>query len=442
MSTTTRDPHPARAPARWLYWFLLFQFACQSAMILAPVGGLRVGFRAAAYLSSAALLVLLPPGGRPHPVRWLTIGVVAVTALGLLHPSLNSIFAGLGQLGMTLAVWSPVFWVGRIRLTPESLRRALLLVWGFNTLSAGVGVLQVYYPDRFAPDTAFTRQLLGDAADGLMVTLDDGRQVYRPMGLSDTPGGAAASGSIAILTGLGLLWTMPGRFLKLMTIPAAAIGMFCIYLCQVRSVLVVTAASLLGIVALHLARGYTGRAVMLATATAAVILGSFVWAATVGEKAVTERLSTLAEGSPVATYYANRGFFLETTLTQTLPEFPVGAGLGRWGMMHAYFGDPQNPDSPPLFSEIQATAWVLDGGLPLLLLGYTAVIGAVVLAVVLATRAHQLEDADTAAVVASLGLGALVTTFGYPVFVSQSGLMFWVLNAALFAALGGRGRRP
>ena len=38
----TPDPHPpARASARWLYGFLLFQFICQAAMILAPVGGLR-----------------------------------------------------------------------------------------------------------------------------------------------------------------------------------------------------------------------------------------------------------------------------------------------------------------------------------------------------------------------------------------------------------------
>ena len=57
------------------------------------------------------------------------------------------------------------------------------------------------------------------------------------------------------------------------------------------------------------------------------------------------------------------------------------------------------------------------------------------LAVRLAARARRLEDADTAAVVAALGLGVLVTTFGYPVFVSQTGMMFWVLNAALFAAV-------
>jgi hypothetical protein len=412
----------------------LFQFACQTAMILAPVGGLRIGFRAATYLGSVALLVLLPPGGRPHPVRLVALAVVAITALELLHPSLNTPFAGLGQLGMTLAVWGPVFWVARIRLTPETLRRALLLVWAFNTLSAAVGVLQVYYPDRFAPDPVFLRQVMGDAADGLLVTLDDGRQVYRPMGLSDTPGGAAASGSVAILTGLGLLWTMPGRVLRLLTIPAAFIGMFCIYLCQVRSTLVVTAVSLLGIVALHAARGYAARAVVLAVATAAVVLGSFIWAATVGERAVTERLGTLAQDSAVGTYYANRGFFLEITLTEHLPEFPLGAGLGRWGMMHNYFGDPVNPDSRPLYAEIQATAWVFDGGLPLLLLGYTAVLLAVLLAVQLAVKARRLEDADTAAVVAALGLGVLVTTFGYPVFVSQTGMMFWVLNAALFAA--------
>lgn len=435
---------PARASAWWLYGFVLFQFACQAAMILAPVGGLRIGFRAATYLSSVALLLFLPLGGRPHPVRWLAVGVVGVTALGLLHPALNTPFAGLGQLAMTLAVWGPVFWVGRVAVTPEVLRRVLVLVWAFHTLSAGVGVLQVYYPDRFAPDPAFLRQIMGPAAEGLLVTLDDGRQVYRPMGLSDTPGGAAASGSFAILIGLGLLWSMPGRALRVLAVPAAVVGMFCIYLCQVRSTLIVTGGSMLGIVMLHAARGYAGRAAVVGAATAAVVVGSFVWAGTVGEQAVTERLGTLAKDSPVNTYYANRGFFLEITLSENLPEYPVGAGLGRWGMMHGYFGDPANPDSRPLYAEIQATAWVFDGGAPLLLLGYAAVIGAVLLAVGLAVRARREEDADTAAVVAALGVGVVVTTFGYPVFVSQSGLMFWVLNAALFAAApdGRAGRGP
>jgi hypothetical protein len=37
--TTAPGPRPARASVWWLYGFLVFQFACQTVMILAPVGG-------------------------------------------------------------------------------------------------------------------------------------------------------------------------------------------------------------------------------------------------------------------------------------------------------------------------------------------------------------------------------------------------------------------
>jgi hypothetical protein len=416
---------------------MLLQFACQSALILAPVGGLRMGFRAATYLSSIAFLVLVPAGGRPYPLRGLVAAVVAITALGLLHPQLNSLAAGLGQVGMTLAIWGPVFWVGRVRMTPAVFLRVLLLAWAFNTLSAAVGVLQVYDPDRFAPDPKFTRQLLGDAAEGLMLTLDDGRRVYRPMGLSDTPGGAAAAGSFAILSGLGLLWQFRNPLLRCAILPAAAVGAFCIYLCQVRVVLIVTAISLVGIVGVMAIRGRVGRAVVLFGVAAAVVVGGFVWAVAVGNQAVTSRLTSLIEEAPAKTYYSNRGHYLEYTLTTALPEYPLGAGLGRWGMMSVYFGDPTNFNSPKLFAEIQPTAWVLDGGLPLLLAGYVAAAGAFVLAVRLALRTRSQAVADMAMVVAAFGLGVLALTFGYAVFVSQTGMMFWVLNAALFA-VGGR----
>jgi hypothetical protein len=103
-------------------------------------------------------------------------------------------------------------------------------------------------------------------------------------------------------------------------------------------------------------------------------------------------------------------------------------------MMSVYFGDPSNLQAPNLFAEIQPTGWVLDGGLPLLLAGYAAVAGAFVLTVRLAIRTRSQAVADMAMVVAAFGLGVLALTFGYAVFVSQTGMMFWLLNAGLFAA--------
>jgi hypothetical protein len=442
--TTPRIP-PPRASAWWLYVFLLVQFVCQGALVSESIGSLRIVFRATAFLSSLALLVVLPPGGRPYPVRGLAIAAVVITALGLLHPGLNSATAGVASLGLTLAVWAPVIWAARLNLTANSFRRVILLLWAFHSASAAVGVLQVYYPSRFAPDPAFIRQQLGDYADGLIITLDDGRQVYRPMGLSDSPGGAATSGMFAVLAGLGVALLYGNVVLRLVTLPAGAVGMFCIYICQVRSVLVITVVGLVGILALIAARGRADRIGGLAAVAAVAVVGGYIWANTIGQEVVTGRLATLTQDSAVNVYYSHRGVFLEDALTDTLPTYPLGAGLGRWGMMYAYFGDKTNPESPMLWAEIQPAAWVLDGGLPLLVVGYAALLWACWVSGRIAFTARSQQVSDLAAVVTAINFGMLVSTFGYPMFASQGGILFWVLNAALFAVAqreGGAPRRP
>ena len=42
-----------------------------------------------------------------------------------------------------------------------------------------------------------------------------------------------------------------------------------------------------------------------------------------------------------------------------LYEYPLGAGLGRWGMAAGYFG---TAGAPGLWAEIQITGWMIDGG--------------------------------------------------------------------------------
>ena len=60
-----------------------------------------------------------------------------------------------------------------------------------------------------------------------------------------------------------------------------------------------------------------------------------------------------------------------------LVEHPLGAGLGRWGMMRRYFGNENNLDSPAIWAEVQFAAWVLDGGIVLLSLYLIALIVAI-----------------------------------------------------------------
>src|SRR4029077_13654235 len=102
--------------------------------------------------------------------------------------------------------------------------------------------------------------------------------------------------------------------------------------------------------------------------------GSFAWAVSVGGKVVTGRLATLTQDRPGKVYYNSRGHFIEELVTEWVPKYPLGAGLGRWGMMNRYFGDNSHPSRSMLWVEIQWTGWVFDGGLPLILIYLVAIL--------------------------------------------------------------------
>jgi hypothetical protein len=134
-------------------------------------------------------------------------------------------------------------------------------------------------------------------------------------------------------------------------------------------------------------------------------------------------------------YYSNRGYFLEGTLEHYVPEYPLGAGLGRYGMANAYFGNNGDPSRPPLWVEIQWTAWVLDGGVLVMVLYPLALLLTALWAFRLAL---QREDPGEfwlwGSIIFAYDLGAIALTFSYPFFMSQAGMEFWLLNAALFGA--------
>jgi len=161
----------------------------------------------------------------------------------------------------------------------------------------------------------------------------------------------------------------------------------------------------------------------------------FAWSLQVGGERVVRRMRTLSEGTASGVYYKNRGIFLEQALTVETLRYPVGAGLGRFGMMYSYFGDKRKFHAQPLWAEIQATAWIYDGGILLLCLGYAAVLGTTYYSLRLALDrrvSKQLGDAATA--ITALNVSWLAVTFNYPLFLGQGGMLFWLLNAALFAA--------
>jgi hypothetical protein len=442
-SPSTPPPGAAGAPGRaspwWLYGFVGLQMVLQTGLLVPGLGPGRTLLRIGTFAISLGLLVAVPAGGRRYPVAPLVVLLLAVLTLGLLHPGLNTPTAGVATVVFYLAIWCPVFWVPRVAVTPLVFANVILLLWAFHTVSAAVGVLQVYDPGRFAPDPEFVKQMSGANADGLMVELADGSRVFRPAGLTDSPGGAAGSGSFAALVGV-LLFGARGVVPKVLGAASVPVGLFCIYLSHVRSTLIVTALSIAGLVASLAVRGQVGRATGIAGVAGAAAVGAFAWAAAVNT-GVTDRFATLLDDDPGKVYHTNRGHFLESTLTEDLPAHPLGAGLGRYGMMFVYFGTPTNPDSPPLWAEIQATAWVYDGGFLLLIAGYAAVGGAIAHAVRFTLILRDNAAAALAAVVAGYDVSVLISTAGYSTFLSQSGMMFWVLNAALYTAFAGADRR-
>lgn len=102
-------------------------------------------------------------------------------------------------------------------------------------------------------------------------------------------------------------------------------------------------------------------------------------------------------------------------------------------MMNSYFGDNSDPSTAMIWAEEQFTAWLLDGGLPLILVYLYAVVVTVLFAYRVSLSRVDPEMAIFAAVICAYDVGALATCFSYPFFGSQSGMEFWMINAVLFA---------
>jgi hypothetical protein len=415
--------------------FLTFEFACQVALLFPALAGLRVLFRSAPFV--ACLMLLMLPGKTPdhHPARSMAVAMVAILAASMLHPSTNSPVAGGATLLLNLAILSPLFWVPRLRLDAAAIRRLFLLMWVFQTASAVTGALQVYFPGRFEPATASV--LTDDMLGSLKITLADGSRIFRPMGLTDAPGGAGIGGMYSVLFAMALWLERPRLLFRVVLLLSMGIGLFALYICQVRSLLVMLLPALVASIWSQLSELRVGRAIAIAApvlATAVVALG---FAMTVGGDAVTVRLNTLIAGDPGSLYISNRGIFLQSTLTDLLPQYPFGAGLGRWGMMFSYFGDRYNAEGGAIWAEIQWTGWLLDGGVPLMLAAGAGMFMALREGFRAATsKASVLRGlSGLSGMLLGYSMGIVALTFSGCPFASTLGLDFWLLNAAVVAAV-------
>jgi type IV secretory pathway TrbD component len=161
-----------------------------------------------------------------------------------------------------------------------------------------------------------------------------------------------------------------------------------------------------------------------------VLILSFSLALTVGGTSVSERFQSLFADDPLAVYEQARGAQLRYTFAELLYEYPLGAGLGRWGVAAGYFGS-SDPNIPPIWAEIQFTGWMIDGGILMIGLYLGALIATARSQLNLARSAQYPRLGTCAAVVLAAGLGPAVMIVSFTPFVAQIGIQYWFLAGAL-----------
>jgi hypothetical protein len=147
---------------------------------------------------------------------------------------------------------------------------------------------------------------------------------------------------------------------------------------------------------------------------------------------VSDRFATLTNGSPGEVYEQNRGGFVRQTIDELLPQYPFGAGLGRWGMARTYTSSfIQDTDPPAIWAEIQITGWLLDGGLPMWVLYGAAILSSLLYCYNAATRNADRDVRYFAGLILSLNVVTVMTIFDSPTFNNSPGAQFWLLTSVL-----------
>jgi hypothetical protein len=433
---------------RWgfLEWFVIAQTALPALLYLPGTQAFRVPIRIAPFAISFVALAWLSTQktavSLSHPARPFLLGAMAYLGVMVFHPTTNSLLAGIAQAVLYLSVMAPIFWAPSLVRSHQQLVRLLGILLACNGLNALVGVLQVYDPDRWLPQE-FSSVVVNSAygLDPLTYEGPDGRRVVRPPGLFDNPGAVCGPGMVAAFLGLAFATSALTVWKRALALAMASTGMIAIYLSQVRTSFLI----LLGMATLYavvlLAQGHKLKVIVFLGTACALGIAGLWFAGNMGGDAIQARFSTLLVDDPMTMYYReSRGPMLEHALTNLLSEFPLGAGLARWGMMRMYFGNPWNFESSEIWSELQFSAWILDGGIVLFFLYGGALIITAVTEFQLASTMQAGELAFWAAAIFAANMGVLALVFGFTPFTTQTGLQYWFLAGILYGAKTARSR--
>jgi hypothetical protein len=429
----------ARESWGWPELFIAIQLLWGAVLFLPGAQGYRLYIRALPYVVSGAALVYYfrRATGEPAPAsaRWL-VACFALLTLNLLQ-STTHLVAGVGQIVLQICIAAPAFWMSRA-VRDEA--RLEMLVWVFfasSFIGSTMGILQVYFPDLFLPPefSQLAQTLNPDIVSSLTYVGADGRPIIRPPGLSDIPGGASAAGMMTVILGLTLAAQRQRTWLvKAVCFAGGAIGMTVLFLTHVRALSLLAVASVGVAAVLRFRQGRTAEGTFGIVAGVGLLACAYVWAVSVGGEAVAGRFLGLLDGGLLRTFEENRGSVLRYTMAELLYDFPLGAGLGRWGMMQVLFGDSTMWQAPPIHVEVQPTGWLLDGGLPLLVLYAGALTSALVYSYRIVVKAPAVRLRDLAAVLLCAQLAIVTLCLAGPAFNTQLGIQFWALTGALFGA--------
>lgn len=433
---------------RWGFpeFFVISQTVIPALLYFPGTQPFRLYIRVASFVISFATLlwwaVAVAKTSRSHPAQPWIFAAMAYVAVMFFHPLTSSTFAGLAQFVLYLSVIAPIFWAGTFVRTPERLARLMALLLICNGLNALVGVLQVYDPGRWMPPEM--SRVMTESVYGLgTVTYrgPDGRMIVRPPGLFDTPGAVAGPGMYAALLGLVFATSAIALWKRLAAIGASFAGIAAIYLSQVRVSLVVSMLMLASYFSLLLAQERRSRAMVFGVVAVAIVVATFSFALALGGESIAERTFTLFAQDPLTLYSGSRGGQLSYTFGELLQKYPLGAGLGRWGMIAVYFGTGGTPGAEPLWVEIQVAGWAIDGGIALLIL-YVGALAVTLMTDARVARTHpdaRVRACASVVLAANLGTAALIFTF--TPFVTQIGVQFWFLAGALHGLVANRAPR-
>jgi hypothetical protein len=423
----------AASRPRWglAEFFIVSQTAIPALLFLPGTQPIRLFVRIASFAISMVLLAWWMFGNakttRRHPSQpWLLASMVYVAAM-IAHPFTSSLVAGVAQVVLYVSVMAPLFWAPAVVRGPDHLARLMTLLLVCNGVNAFVGVMQVYDPNRWMPQEM--SRLVTESAFGLGAVSYRGPNglIVRPPGLFDNPGAVAGPGMYAALLGLVYATSVSAKWKRAAALIGAGAGVAAIYLSQVRVSLVVLVIMMASYVVLLSLQQRKQRAFFFGAFAAAMVVGAFSLALTLGGQSIAERTLTLFAQDPVSLYSASRGNQLVYTFGDLVDSYPLGAGLGRWGMIAGYFGGGGHP----LWAEIQVAGWAIDGGIPFLILSIGAPLVALIAEWHVAIRDPDAKIRACAAVILAANVGTFALIFSFTPFVTQIGLQFWFLAGAL-----------